>query len=104
MFFDKTTNNTAWKDYKVYPHLQARAISDIYGPSFSQFDIIARDTSKDYELLSRRFGNASVQLSPTIGLAGQRLEIVEVLGAEYAVGNFASTRENGQARVIASLI
>ncbi|WP_366552679.1 acetoacetate decarboxylase family protein [Aquibaculum sediminis] len=102
--FDEQTDKGAWQGYKTYPHLQARAISEIYGPSFSQFDIISRDTSKDYELLETRIGRASVEFSGAIGIGGQNLTIVEVLGGEYAVGNFASTRENGRARVIDSLV
>lgn len=102
--FDDARDNSAWRDYKVYPHLQARAVSDIYGPSFSAFDIITRDTSKDYEPISKRFGGASVELGSSIGINGKVLDIVEVLGGEYSVGNFASTRENGQANVIASLV
>lgn len=102
--FDEQADNAAWRDYKVYPHIQARAISEIYGPSFTQFDIIARDTSKDYEPISKRFGEASVEVGPSIGINGRSLEIVEVLGGEYSVGNFSSTRENGRARVIASLV
>lgn len=102
--FDEAQDNVAWRDYKTFPHLQARAISEIYGPSFSQFDIISRDTSKDYEPISKRFGKASVQIGPSIGINGRKLEIVETLGGEYSVGNFASTRENGRANVIASLV
>lgn len=102
--FDDTTDNSAWKDYKVFPHLQARAVSEIYGPSFSAFDIISRDTSKDYKSISKRFGKASVQLGPSIAVNGFRVKVLEVLGGEYAVGDFASTRENGQAKVVASLI
>lgn len=102
--FDEQTDKSAWQDYKTFPHLQARAISEVYGPSFSQFDIISRDTSKDYELLSKRTGRASVEFSGAIGINGQSLKIVEILGGEYAVGNFASTRENGRAQVVASLI
>lgn len=102
--FDDVADNAHWRDYKVYPHIQARAVSDIYGPSFSAFDIITRDTSKDYVPISKRFGKASVTLGPSIGIGGQLLEIVEVLGGEYSVGNFSSTRENGRANVIASLV
>jgi acetoacetate decarboxylase len=102
--FDETSDNAAWRDYKVFPHLQIRAVSEIYGPSFSAFDIISRDTSKDYELINKRFGKASVELGPSIGINGRTLEIVEVLGGEYSIGNFASTRENGRANVIASLV
>lgn len=102
--FDESQDNTAWSDYKVFPHMQVRAISEIYGPSFTDFDIIARDTSKDYELISRTFGKAHVELGKEIGINGLPLEIVEVLGGEYSVGNFASTQKNGQAKVIASLI
>lgn len=101
--FDDDADQAAWRDYKVYPHIQARAISDIYGPSFSAFDIITRDTSKDYVPLSKRIGKASVKIDPAIGIGGHLLEVVEVLGGEYSVGNFASTRTNGQANVIASL-
>lgn len=102
--FDEETDNGAWRDYKVYPHIQARAVSDIYGPSFSAFDIITRNTSKDYEPISKRFGKASVELGSSIGIRGKTLDIVEVLGGEYSVGNFASTRENGRATVIGSLV
>ena len=102
--FDEVSDNAVWRDYKVFPHLQIRAVSDIYGPSFSAFDIISRDTSKDYELISKRYGKASVELGSSIAMNGRTLDIVEVLGGEYSVGNFASTRENGRAVAIASLI
>ncbi|MBX3598820.1 MAG: acetoacetate decarboxylase family protein [Rhizobiaceae bacterium] len=102
--FDDTTDNSAWQDYKVYPHLQARAVSEIYGPSFSAFDIIKRDTSKDFERISKRFGKATVELGSAIGIKGKKLDILEVLGGEYSVGNFKSTRENGFAQVIGSLV
>jgi acetoacetate decarboxylase len=102
--FDQPSDSAAWRDYKVYPHLQVRAVSDIYGPSFSAFDIISRDTSKDYEPISKRSGKASLELGSSIGIGGRALEIVEILGGEYSVGNFASTRENGRANVIASLV
>lgn len=102
--FDDHTSNTEWQDCKTYPHLQVRAISDIYGPSFTQFDVIQRDTSKDYELMSRQFGKASIELGSEVMVNGKALEILELLGGEYSVGNFSSTRENGRAHVIASLL
>jgi len=102
--FDEAHDDKAWRDYKTYPHLQARAVSEIYGPSFSHFDIISRDTSKDYKLISKRFGKGSVTLGSSISIDGRMLEVVDVLGGEYSVGNFASTPENGRARVIASLV
>lgn len=102
--FDDGVSNAAWEDYQVYPHLQVRAISEVSGPSFTQFDVIARDTSKDYELISRRFGSAAVQLGEQIGLDGQALTVAEVLGGEFSIGNFSATLENGQARIITSLI
>lgn len=102
--FDSSVDRSEWADFQVFPHLQVRAISEISGPSFSQFDVISRDTSKDYELLSRQVGKASVELGAQIGLNGRSLTVVDVLGGEFSVGNFAATLENGQASLIASLI
>lgn len=102
--FDDATNNAAWSDYRIFPHLQIRAVSEIYGPSFSSFDIVSRDTSRDYRPISKTFGRASVELGPSIAVNGRRLQVLDVLGGEYAVGDFASTRENGRANVVGSLV
>jgi len=102
--FDDAVSRAPWADFRSYPHLQARAVSEIYGPGFSAFDIISRDTSKAFELISRRSGRAKVQLSSTLNVGGLTPDIVEILGADYVVGNWASTRENGEAKVIGSLI
>ena len=104
LIFDGDTTNEAWSDTAFYPHLQVRAVPQINGPGFDSLDIITRNTSLDYELLERRRGRANVTLGESLRVGGERLEIVEVLGGEYSVGNFASTGANGTPTIVASLI
>ena len=99
--FDPAVDRDAWADLRLFPHYQVRAVPEVNGPGFQSFDIISRNTSKDYKLTERKIGRGRVSLGPAIA-AGLRVE--EVLGAEYTVGDFASTQENGVPTIVASLI
>ncbi len=102
--FDESVTGEAWSGFSIYPHLQVRAVPEVNGPSFQSFDIISRNTAKDFELTSRRYGRAVVKFGPDITAGGEPLTIVETLGAEYAVGDFHATRENGTPTIVASLV
>lgn len=101
--FEESVTGEAWKGFSVYPHLQVRAVPQVNGPSFDSFDIISRNTAKDFELKERRLGTAVVKLGAEIVAGDQQLEILETLGAEFTVGDFHATRENGTPTIVASL-
>ncbi len=102
--FDDSVSREPWQDLRLFPHYQVRAVPEVNGAGFQSFDIISRNTVKDYKLIDRKVGRGSVKLGPTISADGQTLEIVKVLGAEYTGGDFASTPENGVPVVVASLV
>jgi len=102
--FDESVDRSAWQDLKLFPHYQVRAVPQVNGPGFQSFDIISRNTIKDYKLIERRIGRGEVILGSAISVSGQKLNVRDVLGAEYTVGDFASTKENGVPVVVASLI
>lgn len=101
--FDDNVRPEAWAGTRVFPHLQARAAGQPGGPSFDRFDIISRDTSKDFELLEARRGSATVAFGPSACHGTDPLTVVDVLGAEYTVGNYHASIENGIPSVIDSL-
>ncbi|MFT4028321.1 MAG: acetoacetate decarboxylase family protein [Protaetiibacter sp.] len=102
--FDDDVDGSAWSDFTVYPHLQVRAVPQTNGPSFQHFDIISRNTAKDFELTSRRYGRAEVQFGAEIVAGDEPLRIVETFGGDYTIGDFHATRENGTPTIIASLV
>jgi acetoacetate decarboxylase len=104
MTFDDQVTGAAWSDISFYPHLQVRAVPEANGPSFQSFDIISRNTAKDFKLSERRYGRAVVKFGPEIQAGGEPLEILETLGAEYTVGDFFATRQNGTPKIVASLV
>jgi len=102
--FDDSVDRAAWADLRIYPHYQVRAVPEVNGPGFQSFDIISRDTSKDYKLKERKVGRGTVTFGPAISFDGEALRVSEVLGAEYTTGDFASTPENGVPKIIESFI
>jgi acetoacetate decarboxylase len=97
-------DNTAWADLSLYPHLQVHALPEANGPGFRIFEIVSRDTSKDFVLKHRGFGPAEVDLTDALSVNGVELKVVEVLGGEFSVGDYACTVENGISTVVADLL
>ncbi|OUZ12472.1 hypothetical protein BHE97_01835 [Aeromicrobium sp. PE09-221] len=97
-------DDSAWAGRPLYPHLQVHALPAVEFRGFSTFEIVRRDTSKDYRPISRQVGPASVELGAEIALGDTPLIVDSVLGGEYTVGDYACTRENGVARVIDRLV
>lgn len=102
--FDENVKPEAWAGTRVFPHLQARAAGQPDGAAFDRFDIISRDTSKDFDLLESRRGTAKVDFGPGASHGTGPLTVVDVLGAEYTVGNYHASIENGIPSVIDSLV
>jgi len=106
--FDDAVTSTPWKDVKLAPTIQIRAVPELDGPSFSQFDLIMRNTAANFVVKERRLGKGKIALGPVdIGsglLGGAQLKIKEVLGAEYIVGDFAATKTNGTPVTLDSLV
>lgn len=102
--FDDSVTPQAWSDVSVFPHLLARATGQPGGDSFDRFDIIRRDTSADFELLERHTGTGSVSFGAGASHQDGPLTVVDVLGAEYTVGNYHASKENGIPTVIDSLV
>ncbi|WP_405149821.1 acetoacetate decarboxylase family protein [Sphaerisporangium sp. NBC_01403] len=100
MTSDDGYSNEAWADMTMYPHLQVHALPEANGPGFTTFEIISRDTSKDFALRHKAFGPAEVELGPALSVNGVELKVVEVLGGEYSLGDYACTVENGISTVI----
>jgi acetoacetate decarboxylase len=96
--------NEAWSDMHTYPHLQVHYLPEANGGGFKTFEIIGRDTSKDFTLKSKIFGPAQVELSDILSVKGVTLEIEEILGGEYSVGDYACTVENGISWVVDDLL
>ncbi|KIP53682.1 acetoacetate decarboxylase family protein [Leucobacter komagatae] len=101
---DDTVSNEAWADMHTYPHLQVHYLPKANERGFETFEIVSRDTSKDFELESKVFGAAKVDLGDSVRIAGVKLEIAEVLGGEFSVGYYNCSREHGRSRVIDSLV
>lgn len=66
--------------------------------------VIARDTSPDFRLTSSRWGSADVTLGSLATDPISPLGPVKVLAANYAVGDFFATEENGWGKTIANLV
>ncbi|HEY0696483.1 MAG TPA: acetoacetate decarboxylase family protein [Micromonospora sp.] len=96
--------NAAWADLPLYPHLQVHALPQANGPGFRVFEIVSRDTSRDFSLGRKCFGPATVELTDVLSVNGVQLKVVEVLGGEFSVGDYACTVENGISTVIADLL
>lgn len=97
-------SNAAWADMSLYPHFQVHALPEANGPGFKTFEIVSRDTSKDFVLRNKTFGPAEVELSDVLSVDGVELKLVEVLGGEFSVGDYACTVENGISTVIDDLL
>lgn len=97
-------SNQAWADMSMYPHLQVHALPEANGPGFKTFEIVSRDTSKDFTLKSKVFGPAAAEFGPSLAVNGVQLKVVEILGGEYSVGDYACTVENGISTVIDDLL
>ncbi|MGA5702407.1 acetoacetate decarboxylase family protein [Peterkaempfera bronchialis] len=97
-------SNEAWADMALYPHLQVHALPEANGPGFKAFEIVSRDTSKDFVLKRKCFGPAEVQLTSVLSVNGVDLKLVEVLGGEYSVGDYGCTVENGISTVVDDLL
>lgn len=106
--FDDSVTNEAWSHLRFAPNIQVRAVPELNGPSFSHLDVIMRNTVANFELKERRLGRGAVRLGAIdIGanqLGGRPLEVIEVLGAEYTIGDFAATRQNGTPVTLGSLV
>lgn len=106
--FDETVTGEAWSHLAFAPNIQVRAVPEFDGDSYSHFDVIKRNTSANFVTKERCYGRGSATLGPVdIGsgvLEGRPLEVLEVLGAEYVIGDFASTAENGTPVTLGSLV
>jgi acetoacetate decarboxylase len=91
-------------DLTLYPHLQVHALPAADRRGFSAFEIVARDTSSEFALESRRCGSASVKFGPAVSIGGVQLEVVQVLGGEYTVGDYTCSADRGRAAVIDRLV
>lgn len=101
---DDHATNDAWADMHTYPHLQVHYLPKANERGFETFEIVSRDTSKDFELESKVFGSAKLELGESVNIAGVKLEIAEVLGGEYSVGYYNCSTENGRSQVLDSLV
>ncbi|MGC4013761.1 MAG: acetoacetate decarboxylase family protein [Luteolibacter sp.] len=103
--FDESVAASGGEGFPAVPHLQVRAVPEFDGSSFSQFDILGRDSGKDLQVHSRRFlGTAEVTYGEAFAAAGEPFEIATVLGAEYVIQDFATSSENGIMYRVASLV
>jgi len=91
-------------DLQLYPHLQVRAVPQANGPGFQSFEILSRNTSKDYRPKLRRNGKGSIFLGNAVTFDGAPLRVREILEAEYTVGDFYASAENGTPKIVAKLI
>lgn len=66
--------------------------------------VIARDTSSDFRMTSCRWGSANVKLGALHTDPLSPLGPVRVLAANYVVGDFFATEQNGWGKTIADLI
>jgi len=101
-------NATAWEHLALYPQYQVRAVPEIAGSGFAIMDVITRDPSRDYSphrtLLARaEIDIGKVDLSNNI-LGAERLQILEILGAEIRIGDYRSTATNGVPQKVRSLL
>jgi len=106
--YDDSVDASKWSHIEIYPQFQVRAVPETAGSGFSIFDVVTRDPSRDYTAHRTLLGRASVEIGK-VDLAngilgGNKLEIVEALGAEMRIGDYRSTMENGVPRVVRSFL
>ncbi|MEU4779966.1 acetoacetate decarboxylase family protein [Micromonospora sp. NPDC023633] len=102
--YDADADGAAWDGFRTFPHLQVRAVPQPNGPAFQSFDILSRDTSPNFLVKERRYGIGELSLGQSVALGDNKLEVSAVLGAEYVIGDYAITKQNGIPDVIASLV
>ncbi len=108
ILFDHDVTPDEWKHLVFAPNIQIRAVPELDGPSYTRLDVIKRNTVANFKVKERRYGRAHVSVGAIdIGsnvLGGEPLHIVDVLGAEYVRGDFASTAQNGTPVTLAALV
>jgi len=97
-----------WAHLALYPQYQVRAVPEIAGPSFAILDVVTRDPSLDYTphrtLLARaKVEMGKVDLTNNI-LGGEKLKLLEILGAEVRIGDYRSTLAHGVPQRVRSLL
>lgn len=92
----------------IYPHLLLWTMPKYGGPGIQCQKLLARDTSMDFALKTKKEAAAHVTLSgyehfPIIEPLDE-LCPVEIYGARYTVGDYACTEQNGWASLVDVII
>lgn len=94
----------AFAQPQVTPHLNLRAIPKPDGPGIEKLQVIARDTSPDFEKHSEQYGQTTVRIKGLSTDPIDRLEPFEVIGGGLTIGHFYATEENGWGKVLDNLM
>jgi hypothetical protein len=89
---------------KVYPHLTIRGVPDAVNWGFEKLEVLRRDTSPDVKVKRRELGKSKVFLTNTMIGHVEPPKVVEVLGGERRIADFASTETNGRSFLVADLL
>ncbi|WP_085506149.1 acetoacetate decarboxylase family protein [Thalassobacillus devorans] len=86
-------------ELKLTPHLNLQTVPHPGGGVLYQ-NVIARDTTPDFELSSSQTGSISVKMGGDKTTPLEDLQPKEILGGTYTVGDFYATEENGWGKII----
>lgn len=97
---DLTQPIPALEQPTVTPHLNLRAIPRPDGPGIDRLEVIARDTSPDFQKHSEQYGQATTRIQGLSTDPIDQLEPLEVIGGGMIAGHFYATEQNGWGQVI----
>lgn len=100
---DCTFDGTQAEPLKTTPHLNIHIQPAPDGKILNK-RVIARDTSPDFQMTSCRWGSAAVSLGALATDPLSPLGPVRVLAANYVIGDFFATEQNGWGKTIANLV
>lgn len=101
--FDRKSEEVSLPTPTLTPHLNLQTVPHPEGKGILYQNVIARDTTPDFEMKFEENGSIQVKLGgdPTTPL--EDFSSLEVLGGTYKVGDFYATEENGWGKIIGKL-
>ncbi|WP_221566693.1 acetoacetate decarboxylase family protein [Alkalihalobacillus sp. TS-13] len=98
--FDLNSEIEHIPEIKLTPHLNLHTVPNPTGKGILYQNVIARDTTPDFQLKSTQQGKITVKLGGDKSTPLEDLKPHEVLGGTYTVGDFYATEENGWGKII----
>lgn len=91
-------------DVKLTPHLQVQVVPNAEGPGVFLKRVLQRDTSPDYKSRIYMEGETTLTLKFDGKNPLDEFASAKIIGGTYTRGEWASTEENGWAKVVDTLI